>query len=212
MENAVRYRHLYDAITDEVVFGRLIQAGWFPFVEILASDFKDLANCCEANFDLTDAETALLAKIDESRLDRILERWIAKPHFSPKVSLLKAAMSAFKANEPIAVIKIVLTEIEGIINDAYKNAHGRGAKIKELLAFAVDSAERKAGRPDTLLFPAAFAKYLASYAFAHFDPVQQDGTAGSRHAVGHGAALADSYTMCRALQAILTLDQIAFFI
>ncbi len=209
----LRYRHLYDALADEAVFSRLVQAGWFPFVEVIISDFKELANYCEAGFDLTEAEEALLAKFDAARLDRILERWTQKQHFSAKAPLLQAAMNAFKAKEPIAVIKILLTEIEGIINDAFKKAHGKGGKLKELLAFAVESAERKAGgQPDTLLFPAAFARYLAAYTFANFDPVQEDGTAGSRHAVGHGAAKADSYTMSRALQAILTLDQIAFFI
>jgi len=208
----LRYRHLYDTLADEEIFGSLVQAGWFPFVEIITSEFKELANCCEAGFDLTDAEATLHAKFNEARLDRILKRWIANPHFSAKESLLKAALNAFKAHEPVAVIKILLTEIEGIINDAYKNFHGKGGKLKELLVFAVESAERKAGQPDTLLFPAAFAKYLADHTFANFDPVQEDGTAGSRHAVGHGAAKAESYTMARALQAILTLDQIAFFI
>jgi hypothetical protein len=37
------------------------------------------------------------------------------------------------------------------------------------------------------------------------------GQAGSRHAVGHGAAAADSYTDARALQALLTIDQLAFY-
>ena len=73
------------------------------------------------------------------------------------------------------------------------------------------SATQRAGRPDTLLFPTAFGKYLARHTFANFDPVAQTGTAGSRHAVGHGAAAQETYTMPRALQAILTLDQLAFY-
>jgi hypothetical protein len=125
---------------------------------------------------------------------------------------LEAAVGAFNRREPVAVIKIILTEIEGILNDAYRIANGgRGAKLKELLKFAVASAELKVKQPDTLLLPAAFATYLASHTFANFDPSGGDGTAGSRHAVGHGAAKAESYTMTRALQAILTLDQFAFY-
>jgi hypothetical protein len=60
------------------------------------------------------------------------------------------------------------------------------------------------------LFPAAFAEYLKSYTFANFDPAANTGIAGSRHAVGHGAAAAETYTMVRALQALLKLDQLAF--
>lgn len=101
---------------------------------------------------------------------------------------------------------------EGVLNDAYKATHGgQGAKLKELLAFAQASAERRAGGPNTLFFPTAFGRYLAAHTFANFDPVAQTGTAGSRHAVGHGAAAQESYTMTRALQAVLTLDQLAFY-
>ena len=142
-----------------------------------------------------------------ARTERILERWIGKPHFAAKADLLKAAMTAFRKKEPVAVIKILLTEIEGVLNDAYRAAHGgQGAKIKELLTFATASAERKAGGSNTLLFPAAFGRYLREHTFANFDPAAQTGTAGSRHAVGHGAASQETYTMPRALQALLTLN------
>lgn len=208
----LRYRHLYEALADQVVFDGLITSGWFPFVEIIAGEFKDILRHCEAGFDVTEIENAILAKFDAERLQRILERWIAKPHFAAKKTLLTSAIDAYNRHDPVAVIKILLTEIEGILNDAYRAAHnGRSAKLGELQKFAVDAAERKAGQPDTLLLPEAFAKYLTTHTFANFDPAAQTGTASSRHAVGHGAAAQDSYTMTRALQAILTLDQLAFY-
>jgi hypothetical protein len=208
----LRYRHFYEALADQALFDRLIVSGWFPFVEIITSEFKDILRHCEADFDVTEIEAAVLAKFDETRLQRILDRWLAKPHCFAKEALLKAAIDAYNRCEPVAVIKILLTEIEGILNDAHRATHGgQGAKLKELLKFAVESAERKAGQPNTLLLPAAFAKYLAEHTFANFDPAAQTGTAGSRHAVGHGAAAPESYTMPRALQAILTLDQLAFY-
>jgi hypothetical protein len=55
------------------------------------------------------------------------------------------------------------------------------------------------------------AAALAAHTFANFDPAAQTGTAGSRHAVGHGAAAPESYTTTKALLAILTLDQLAFY-
>jgi hypothetical protein len=208
----LRYKHLYDALKNRVVFNRLLSAGWFPFIEIVSAEFKDLLNHCESGFDLGEIEDKIIAKFDHSRTQRILNRWVAKPHFAGKANLLKAAMAAFRNQEPIAAIKILLTEIEGVLNDAYRSAHeGQGAKLKTLLAFAVTSAERKAGGSNTLFFPREFGRYLQEHAFADFDPVAQTGTAGSRHAVGHGAASQDSYTMPRALQAILTLDQLAFY-
>ena len=108
-------------------------------------------------------------------------------------------------------LRPVLTEIEGALAEAYRASHGTGAKLKALLEFAIASAEKKTGGPDTLLMSAAFSRYLAKCTFADFDPEGPRGTAGSRHAVGHGLAEAESYTQVRALQAILSLDQIAFY-
>jgi hypothetical protein len=208
----LRYKHLYDALRKPEVFDRLLTAGWFPFTEIITAEFLNLLNHCEAGFDVGEIEDGVIAKFDDARMQRILERWNAKPHFATKTELLQAAIAAFRNKEPVAVIKILLTEIEGVLNDAHRATHGgQGAKLNELLAFVEASAEHKAGGSNTLLFPKAFGRYLREHTFANFDPIVQTGTAGSRHAVGHGAASQDSYTMPRALQAILTLDQLAFY-
>jgi hypothetical protein len=208
----MRYKHLYDALGKPEVFDRLLAAGWFPFVEIITTEFSNLLHHCEAGFDVAEIEDGVIAKFDDVRMQRILDRWSAKPHFATKADLLTAAIAAFRNKEPVAVIKILLTEIEGVLNDAHRATHGgQGAKLKDLLAFVEASAEHKAGGSNTLLFPRAFGRYLREHTFANFDPIAQTGTAGSRHAVGHGAASQDSYTMSRALQAILTLDQLAFY-
>ncbi len=208
----LRYRHLYEAIGNVTLFEKLVASGWFPFVEIVTSEFQDFLHHCEAGSALAEIEDKLIESFDEARLLGILERWVAKPHFAAKEALLKEAVDAFVQKKPVAVIKILLTEIEGVLNDAFRATHGgQGAKLKELLAFAQASAEQRAGGRNTLLFPSAFGRYLSTHTFAHFDPVAQTGTAGSRHAVGHGAAAQESYTMPKALQAILTLDQLAFY-
>jgi hypothetical protein len=121
-------------------------------------------------------------------------------------------VTAYKCDQPIVVIKIILTEIEGVLSDAYHEKMGARAKIRTLLKFARDSAAEKSGSQDTLLFPLAFAEYLQKFAYSDFDPDAGAVDAASRHAVGHGAAIAGSYTKVRALQALLTLDQFAFYI
>lgn len=208
----MRYKHLYEALGETATFDRLLSAGWFPFVEIIGGEFKDIMKHCKAHFDMAEIEEKIIAKFDSGRMGRILERWLAKPHFGAKAKLMKAAVTAFNNGEPIATIKILLTEIEGVLNDAHRAANdGHGAKIRKLLEFAEASAERKAGGSNTLLFPKEFSRYLREYTFANFDPTTQTGTASSRHAVGHGAASEGSYTLTRALQTILTLDQLAFY-
>ncbi|MDI6624484.1 MAG: hypothetical protein QME55_07125 [Brevundimonas sp.] len=207
----LKYRELYDLLGNSDQFDRLIKAGWFPFTEIVSADFRELLGACENGFDFDDAEEKLLAKFDPDRLDRMLARWAAKPHLASREPLLREAVETFKDGKSISVLKIILTEIEGVLRDAHKAATGESAKLPALLKFAATSGERRAGAPDTLLFPAAFCRYLESYTFANFDPNQDAGSAGSRHAVGHGAAASASYTRIRALQALLTLDQLAFY-
>ena len=211
LHRRLKYRDLYDAIADEKVYSRLLAAGWFPFVEILGPEFRSLADASEAGFDFDEEEVKLLAAFDAARVEKMFARWMARPHFAGKEPVLRAAQKAFAAGDAVSVLKIALTEIEGILGDAHRKAHGHGTKLKALLEFAVTSAEARAGSPDTLLLTGAFAEYLKAHTFADFDPAAETGHAGSRHAVGHGAASADSYTMVRALQALLTLDQLAFY-
>jgi hypothetical protein len=207
----LKYCHLYDWLADQAFLSRIIQAGWFPFVEIVGREFEILANPCDAGFELIEAEEQLLQKFDNERLERMFRRWMVKPHFKPKEPILRSALDAYKRRDSVAVLKIVLTEIEGILAETYRAVNGKGAKLEKLLEFAARSAEQKAGVPDSLLFPSAFGRYLGDYTFANFDPTSGIVTSSSRHAVGHGAADASSYTMPRALQALLTLDQLAFY-
>lgn len=207
----LRYRHLYEITSDGDLLRVLADAGWFPFVEIMA-EFKSLASAAKEGFDLAPAEVELLARFDKERLETMFTRWMTQPHFTSKEALLRSAINTYLTNEPAAVIKIVLTEIEGILAAAYRTAHGKSAKTNELIRFALETAAQQAGSTDTLLLPAVFGQYLANYTFANFDPLGPPGTAGSRHAVGHGAADTATYTQVRALQALLTLDQLSFYI
>jgi hypothetical protein len=210
MCRVMRYRHLYDVFSDEQILTRVIESGWFPFVEIL-SEFNVIADMCAAGFELDATEAELLERFDSLRLERMFSRWLARPHFKQKEALLRSALNTYQADEYIATIKISLTEIEGLLSAAYREVHGKGARIKKLLEFAIASAEERAGSPNTLLFPSGFGQYLKRYTFADFDPKGVPGIAGSRHAVGHGAASSETYTKIRALQALLTLDQLAFY-
>ncbi|MBY3122631.1 hypothetical protein HFN65_25525 [Rhizobium laguerreae] len=137
---------------------------------------------------------------------------MVKPAFQDKEKILRPAIDAFKKGEPVVVLKTLLTEIEGVLQSAHRQKHGKSAaNMKALFAFATASAEERAGTGDSLLFPSSFVDYLRAYTFDHFDP-DAVGATLSRHSVGHGAAEAESYTQIRALQAILTLDQFAFYL
>jgi len=207
----MRYADLYATLAHEPTFDGLVSVGWFPFLELMSGEFRTLSAAYEAGFELEEAEQALLAKFEEARLERMFQRWMARPHLKDKELILRPAINAFIAREPVSVIKNVLSEIEGVMAEAYFQSKGeRTHRIEKLLTFVISLAEKRAGSKDTLFFPVEFGKYLKNYIYAGFSPGDLRG-AGSRNAVGHGAVPADEYTMIRALQALLALDQLAFY-
>lgn len=206
----MKFADLYASMTHQPTFGKLVGSGWFPFLELMNGEFLKLVSTCQSGFELYDEERSLVEKFDEARLDRMFERWMQRPHLKSREVILRSAINAFKARDPVSVIKNVLTEIEGVLADAYFHAHKEHTrKVTKLLKFAVQLAEERAGS-DTLYFPSEFAVYLRDYTFADFERGRNDGSA-SRHAISHGALSADQYTMPRALQALLTLDQFVFY-
>lgn len=208
----LRYADLYAAFENQQVFPALVQAGWFPFLELMKDEFQSLVQAQEAGFELDDCERGLLDKFDAARLDRMFDRWMERPLLQNKKLILEPALKAHKAQEPVSVIKIVLSEIEGVMSDAHFAATGqRTHRIEKLCAFLISQAEERAGGKDTLFFPVQFGEYLRDYTYSGFQPGDA-GRAGSRHAVGHGAVPAEQYTMVRALQALLTLDQLTFYL
>ena len=57
-----------------------------------------------------------------------------------------------------------------------------------------------------------FAPSLKQNTYCSFDLMTGTASANSRHSVGHGAAAAKTYTKEKAIQAILTFDQIVFYL
>lgn len=211
---SLAFRNHYDLMGDADSRRKLIESGWFPFAEIAQSEFMSLAQTVRLGGNLTEVENIVIESFTRERLDRILERWDAKPSFAKKKAIFSSGIDAFLRRDPVASIKIMLTEIEGILNSEHEVQRGKRLwRVEPLLDFAIVSAEAKAGGPNTLLFPQEFKEYLLANAFASFDPRgAEEAEASSRHAVGHGAAKAESYTVARALQVILTLDQLLFYL
>jgi len=207
----MQYADLYAAVQHQPTFSAVVQHGWFPFLQLMSGEFKMLLAAQQAGWDLAETEAQLLAKFDAARLDRIFDRWMARPILKQKEAILRPAIAAFKASEPVSVIKILLSEIEGVMAAAYfqfKGEHTR--QTNKLLDFMVDFAAQHAGGKDTLAFPVEFGTYLREFIYSGYQPGDRR-PAGSRHAVGHGAVEASEYTMTRALQVLLTLDQLAFY-
>lgn len=206
------FQDIYEVLSDQDLFDQLARDGWFPFIEIIGGEFEILLKAHKAGFNLDEEKVKLLKKFGAARIDTIAERWWKRPSLGGRKSILEPALDAFKRGDPVSCLKNILTEMEGIIQSVHIAELGKGASIKDLLKYAAAKGVKKADDETSLLFPKQFLQYLSDHTYASFDPKNPASEVMSRHSAGHGGAVAGAYTQERALQAILTLDQLAFYL
>jgi hypothetical protein len=206
----LRFQAAYEAVANKGMLDRLLADGWFPFIEILGPDFERLHRgyrdgAIEAH------EDALLKTFTAERIDGLAAGWWRHAVLADRRPILEPAIEAFKRGEAVSTIKILLTEIEGVIRDAYVAALGETAKLGKLLDFLIERGVTNSS-PASTYFPLEFLAYLQRYTFANFDLGTGAGVATARHGASHGVMKAEDYTLRRALQAILTVDQMRFYL
>ena len=210
------FEEVYRALESEDCFQKMVTDGWFPFIEIIGKEYKELVSVYEnGQSDSSNEMTVLIGKFDESRLKTMTDRWWENPLFQEKQELIQAGIDAFlggtKSNY-INCIKTLYSEIEGIMRSLYFEDSGeRTRHIQKLIDRLIEVGERKVEDDQSLLLPQYFSSYLVENIFKEFDPETGEVDL-SRHSALHGVALGEDYTPEKALQALLTLDQIYFYL
>ena len=210
------FEEVYRTLESEDCFQKMVADGWFPFVEILGKDYKELTISYQNGKPASESEVkALLNKFDEPRLEAITDRWWKHPLFEEKRELLQAGIDAFlrkNKSDYINCIKTLYSEIEGIMRSLYYQDSGeRTRNIQKLIDRLIEVGERRTEDDQSLLLPQYFLNYLTESIFKEFDPTTGEVDL-SRHSALHGVALGEDYKPERALQALLTLDQIYFYL
>ena len=106
----------------------------------------------------------------------------------------------------ITCIKTLYSEIEGILRLAYFKEYNHKPTYAQLKTYARDRAQQKSISENPLSFPDLFYRYLDEVIFKSFN-LQTGARTLSRHSASHGVAPTQEDTRERALQAILTIDQ-----
>ena len=210
------FQYVYDVLESEPQFDLLLKDGWFPFIELIGMEFKELSNAYKHLPNPQAKVEELLSKFDKERIERIINKWWNKEIFSRKQAILKTGIDSYLRDDSqgfIACIKTLLPEIEGIIRLHYFEETGKGndVRIPDLITHIVDKGRIKSGSDFSLFLPRAFFTYLKEAIFPKFD-LEKGEVPLSRHTSSHGVAKAEDYTKSRALQLILILDQIYFYI
>jgi len=209
------YQYVYDTLKTEAQFEEMIKDGWFPFLEIIGSEYKALSEAYQSKFNVDGIIEQILTSFNEKRIERIISRWTRKQVFQDKQPILIAGVHAFLRGNTdgwINCYKTLITEIEGIIRLQYlKNMPNGRVKTQDLLTFLTEKGSVKAISNNSLLLPSSFLKYLNDIVFMDFN-IETGQLDLSRHSSTHGVAKPADYTKAKALQTILTLDQIYFYI
>jgi len=188
--------------------------GWFPFIQLLGGDFEELAKCYEHKSSFPGNMETFLNRFSKDRIKAFVNRWWGNQIFERKRKILEAGINAYLSETQagyIACVKTLYSEIEGVIRIRYVTEKGMDPKFKELIDFVKEKAEGKFGPRESLGFPDVFYRYLKETIFQNFD-LKTGQLDLSRHSVSHGVAEQMEYTRTKAMQAILTLDQMYFYL
>ncbi len=210
------FQYVYQSLESEPIFKKMVADGWFPFVEILGNEYKTLFETYKNDkFAYDDEVKTLLDSFNEQRVKTITDKWWENPFFQDKRELLKPGLDAFLGgtkSDYISCVKNLYPEIEGIMRSLYRADHKEGAyKIKKPLEHLLEVAKCNVDDEHSLLLPNEFLMYLENSFFKNFDLANVTDDL-SRHSVGHGEALEKGYSAEKALQALLILDQIYFYL
>jgi len=208
------FQELYSIMENEPLFETMFTDGWFPFIQLLGGDFEKLAECYKHKSNFSSDLQAFLNIFDRNRIYSFVNRWWKNPLFESKRKTLKAGIDAYlSATEDgyINCVKTLYSEIEGIIRIRYVDEKGKNPNFMELVDFVKQKAKGKFGPQESLGFSDVFYRYLNEVVFKNFNL-----TTGqvdlSRHTVSHGVADQTKYTRTKAMQAILILDQMYFYL
>jgi len=212
----LQFHYIYKVLESKPQFEEMMKDGWFPFVELLGGEYRILIDAYSDRFDFDNRIQKVLGGFDRLRIERMTSRWWRNKIYENKKGLLQAGVNAFLQNDSegyITCIKTLLSEAEGIIRVKYftDTAKGKDVSTQDLLEHLLEKARTKSVSDRSLMLPVPFFDYLRNVVFSGFN-LETGQVSLSRHSTSHGVADASVYTRARALQAILVLDQIYFYI
>jgi hypothetical protein len=210
------FQYVYNIIEAREEFKQFTEDGWFPFIEIIGQEIKKLVRSYKHKFQIREETEKLSNSFTKERIEKLTSKWWNNKIYKDKQEILQAGINSFlrgNKEDYISCIKTLLPEIEGIIRIHYFHDTGKGKDvyIRELLKHLTEQGKQKTGSDVSLYLPIPFLNYLKDVVFPKFD-LEEGEVPLTRHTASHGVAKSDDYTQIKALQAILILDQIYFYL
>lgn len=206
------YNQVFSTLNNVQLFPRLLNDGWFPFISLIRFDiFKLIIDYYEA--DKSNNNSILFIKnfFSKEVMFDIMERWWTNFALYNKKSILESGVSLYFSNTKegyLASIKILITEIEGILRIAFKDEI-KNTKITSFIEKLKELNFKKYNTDISLVIPTQFIDYISNSIFGNFNDIN---IPDNRNSISHGVAHEGQYTWQRALQIILTIDHLVYFL
>lgn len=182
---------------------KMTHAGWFPFIGLSDAIVRELVQCCEDDAASPD-EILAPAEVHVRRLLPMWKsQWPARRYFANHAPLLVQAIDRFEAGDYVSACAILFPRIEGILRATSTVPPSRGDKGVIAHAVTKGRSERSA------LLPRRFRRYLTDV-YLRKPGVRTEFL--SRNSVSHGDAPPDTFNLKGAILALLTIDQLTYFL
>lgn len=208
-QNAYHAAKLYNKSSDLKPINFKILRGWFPFKRILGKEFEELY---DRIIKFQPAKTNLyylpiIEAFNHERFEDILKDW-RKIDIFPYETLEKG-VTHYLNGDTLSSIRVLIPDIEGIVRNTLRDKFQslKQSDIPQIIArhSMIDATHNR----ENLLFINAFRSYLEKIWFVSFSGSTPSYNI-SRPTVSHGNAYHREYTLEKALQLILTIDQLSF--
>ena len=189
--------------------------GWFPFQRILGEEFENLYNDINKslNENLNLPHLQIINAFDNHRLNEMLSDWSeveVLPH-----KQLETGLKHYQDQDPFSSMHVLIPYIEGIVRKTLNNGLESidqpkiREKISEDLKGILHTTE------DNMLYINAFIFYLkhiwhSSFSNSNNELFNELLSPINRNTVSHGVNMYEEFTMEKALQLILTIDQLSY--
>jgi hypothetical protein len=205
IQRYVEYHNVYETVTNTNLYSKMIKDGWFPFIALIRYGKYEQINEYYKTKN-PDSINSLKDFFNKEVLDNLVKRWLIFSIVKGKKEFIETSIDNYNMHNRkgyIASITILITQIEGLLRLKY--SYLKKKSIQNLLHEIEKESTNKRRFNDSLVLPGHFIEYLNKSIYGNFDDTNIKNT---RHTVAHGVSKTNQYTWKRALQIILTFDQL----
>lgn len=211
--NYLTFESIFSGIKDSIS-PELLKDGWFAFMELVPRSYKQLLNIYRDKFNFEERLNTIVDSFNQQRIEKITKRWEKHRYYIDKKKIIDAGIDAYIKDDETGFINSIHTiypQIEGILQNYYMRNRPKKGGLKDLIKYLEDDVLSRTEGRLTLLLPKEFSAYLTNCFFKNFN-LETGEVDLSRHTVSHGAAKPDDFKKIKALQGLLVMDQILFYI